>query len=237
VPSVSTRPSDVLTEDERTLLRDALRIPRGRYSAERAAQLSGVPRRTVYHWAQTGTLVPDYDDSPKAWSYRDLVYLRLTAWLRTTRLPLPTVVDRVSTWRTHFALDHDVDPVVSTDGVGTGVGEGFDVDSLSGQGVFDTMVNTVVTFDLLAPIEANGLGLTHLWGPNLVRPSKHTAISPWILRGEPCIRGSRLSTGAIYALRTQRRLEVADIVDLYPGVEARSVVDALELELRLRTAA
>jgi len=229
---------DALTPEERTLLRDALRVARGSYGAERAAQLSGVPTRTVYHWAQTGALVPDYVASPKAWSYRDLVYLRLTAWLRTTRLPLPSVVELVSDWRKVFARADDPDStLVSTDGVGVSLGEGFDVDTLTGQTVFATMVSTVATFDLLAPLEADGLGQTQLWGPNLVRPSKHTSISPWVLRGEPVIKGSRLSTGAIYALRTQRRLQPTDIVELYPGLSAQSVDDALALETRLRTAA
>lgn len=235
---VGTRSSNDLTTEERALLRDALRVPRGRYGADRAAQLSGVPTRTVYHWALTGTLVPDYDESPKAWSYRDLVYLRLTAWLRTTRLPLPVVVDNVTSWRHTFggADDHDR-AVVSTDGVGAAIGEGFDVDDMTGQQVFETMVDTVATFDLLAPLEADGLGQSHLWGPNLVRPSEHTSISPWVLRGEPVLRGSRLSTGAIYALSTRRRLAVDDIVDLYPGISAQSVDDALALETRLRMAA
>jgi uncharacterized protein (DUF433 family) len=237
VTGMTAQPSDGLTMEERAALRDALRVPRGRYGADRAGQLSGVPTRTVYHWAQTGTLVPDYDESPKAWSYRDLVYLRLTAWLRTTRLPLPVVVDTVQEWREFFGRQDDRETVVSTDGVGIALGDGFDVDKLTGQQVFATMVDTVATFDLLAPFEADGLGQSQLWGPNLVRPSQHTSISPWILRGEPVIRGSRLSTGAIYALRTRRRLEIDDIVDLYPGLEPQAVTDALQLETKLRLVA
>jgi DNA-binding transcriptional MerR regulator/uncharacterized protein (DUF433 family) len=237
VRNVGIRAGD-LTLEERTQLRDALRMPRGRYGAERAAQLSGVPTRTVYHWAQTGTLVPDYDESPKSWSYRDLVYLRLTAWLRATHLPLPTVVDVVDTARRRFAEpDAPGSTVVSTDGVGVALSEGFAVDALTGQRVFETMVDNVTTFDLLAPLEAPELGRGHLWGPNLVRPSRHTSISPWVLRGEPVLRGSRLSTGALYALRTSRRLKVADIVELYPGVDEDAVDDAIELETRLRMAA
>lgn len=235
---MGTWKSDALTFEERALLRDTLRVPRGSYRAERAAQLSGVPTRTVYHWAQTGTLVPDYHASPKAWSYRDLVYLRLTAWLRTTKVPLANVVELLSEWREVFSRPDDPDStLVSTDGVGVALGEGFEIDTLTGQTVSSTMVNTVATFDLLAPLEADGLGQTQLWGPNLVRPSEHTSISPWVLRGEPVIRGSRLSSGAIYALRTQRRLEPGDIVELYPGLTSRSVEDAVALETRLRTAA
>jgi uncharacterized protein (DUF433 family)/DNA-binding transcriptional MerR regulator len=228
----------LLTPEERASLRDALTVPRGRYFADRAGQLSGVPTRTVYDWAQKGVLVPDYDESPKAWSYRDLVYLRLTAWLRSGHIPLPQVVDVVSRWRDEFSQppSPDEETTISTDGIGIGVGPGFDEDALTGQTVFETMVHTVATFDLLAPLDVEGMGSLHLWGPNLVRPTEHTSISPWVLRGEPVIRGSRMSTGAIYALRTRRRLEVSDIVDLYPDLDAVSVEDALGLETRLRIA-
>lgn len=227
-----------LTHEERLSLRDALRFPRGRYKAERAAQLSGVPTRTVYHWAKTGTLVPDYDDSPKAWSYRDLVYLRLTAWLRTRGVPLPNVERVVADWRGTFESEDGPEVTsMSSDGVGFAFGETFEVDALSGQMVFSTMVQTVETFDLLDPLEGAELGRTRLWGPNLVRPSANTSISPWVMRGEPCIRGSRLATAPLYALRENRRLAPADIAELYPGVGVERIEEALRLEDRLRTAA
>lgn len=227
-----------LSEEERTLLRDALRVPRGQYNAERAAQLSGVPSRTVYHWAKTGSLVPDYDDSPKAWSYRDLVFLRLTAWLRTRNVPLPLTVSLVSGWREEFEAAKGPDvTTISSDGVGLGVGTGFEVDVLSGQSVFTTMVHNVETFDLLAPLDVAGLGRGRLWGPNLVRPSRSTSMSPWIMRGEPCLTGSRIATGPLYALATTRRLSVDQIARLYPGVSGPDVEDALALEDKLRNAA
>lgn len=235
VPAMSRRE---LSVEERELLRDALRMPRGRYKAERAAQLSGVPTRTVYHWAQTGTLVPDYDDSPKSWSYRDLVYLRLTAWLRTRNVPLPEVVDMVQGWRDVFSGDEDPEvTTMSSDGVGVSFGDSFDTDMLSGQTVFATMVKTVETFDLLDPLGEANLGRARLWGPNLVRPSQNTTMSPWIMRGEPCLRGSRLATGPLYVLSTNRRLSPERIASLYPGVEVGEVVEAIALEGRLRAAA
>ena len=45
------------------------------FAAERAGQLSGVPARTLYDWADAAVLVPDYPKTrPKAWSYRDLAF-------------------------------------------------------------------------------------------------------------------------------------------------------------------
>src|SRR5829696_8281996 len=61
----------------------ALRHPRGRYAADRAAQLSGIPRSTLYDWQRADVYVPDFaGGSPMAWSYRDLVFVRVLAWLR-----------------------------------------------------------------------------------------------------------------------------------------------------------
>ena len=86
-----------LTPDERDLVRRSLRSPRGRYDVTRASQLSGVPRSTVYEWAREGVLSPDYPGAkPKTWSYRDLVLLRLTVWLRSQGMAREIVVPRVA---------------------------------------------------------------------------------------------------------------------------------------------
>lgn len=67
-----------LAPEETVQIREALRIPRGRYSAQRASHIAGIPERTIYHWASERLVVPDFNESfPKAWSYRDLVMLRL----------------------------------------------------------------------------------------------------------------------------------------------------------------
>jgi len=62
-------PMSELTNQEIRLLWRFLRRPRARYDATRAAQLSGVPRRTLYDWASAGVVVPDsYAEKPKMWS-------------------------------------------------------------------------------------------------------------------------------------------------------------------------
>lgn len=80
-----TTSAALTTADNRALVLRALRYPRGRYSAERAHQLSAVPARTLHDWATAGVLVPDWFAArPRGWSYRDIVYARLMAWLRST---------------------------------------------------------------------------------------------------------------------------------------------------------
>ncbi|MEJ7717438.1 MAG: MerR family transcriptional regulator [Thermoleophilaceae bacterium] len=57
--------------------------PRGAYTANRAAALSGVPRSTVHYWARQEILSPSV--SPvrvRLWSYADLMGLRTIYWLR-----------------------------------------------------------------------------------------------------------------------------------------------------------
>lgn len=54
-----------LSIDDRALVMRALRVPRGRYSAERASQLSAVPARTLHDWATSGMLLPDWSPLPR----------------------------------------------------------------------------------------------------------------------------------------------------------------------------
>lgn len=53
------------------------------YEAWRAAALSAVPTRTVYHWASTGLVIPSVSAVKEMlWSYADVMTLRIVAWLR-----------------------------------------------------------------------------------------------------------------------------------------------------------
>lgn len=227
-----------LTPEEARALRQALRYPRGRYEAPRAAQLSGVPARTVYHWASSGVLVPDYYlERPHAWSYRDLVYLRLAAWMRSHNVELEDVTRLVQEWRHFFEVTpDDVETEIHTDGRGLSLGPMYE-DLLTRQRPFETMVEHTVAFDVLEPVDRELVSRTRLWGPNLVRPSTLTAISPWVMNGEPCLRHTRIPTSNLYALHRERGLEASDLADLYPGTTVDAIADGLALEERLQEAA
>ncbi|HEY8200560.1 MAG TPA: DUF433 domain-containing protein, partial [Actinomycetota bacterium] len=90
------------------------------------------------------------------------------------------------------------------------------------------------TFDLLEPIDELSRRGHRVWAPDLVTPSEHTFISPWILAGDPCIQGTRIPTSAVHALRGERGLSNADVVELYPGLTLEGAEDAYLLERRLR---
>lgn len=227
---------DGLTEHEREGVRRALRTPRGRYPAERASQLAGVPVRTLHDWAVTGVLVPDgMAVRPRSWSYRDVVFARMVAWLRGKGMPRRQAAAQVAGVRRLMAIDPSApagDPgPVRSDGRVVLAGAGA-VDPLSGQQVFAELTTFLDAFDLTAPVAELAGGPT--WGPNLVRPSAHTRLSPWVVAGEPCVVGTRVATAALHGLHVERDLDVAAIAALYPGLVDAQVADALALERRLR---
>lgn len=219
---------------DRASLRAALRSARGWYSADRAAQLSGIPERTLYDWAQNQVLVPDYaGDHPMGWSYRDLVFARLCLGLRAMNMPRADVARYVHKVRAAMELADDATTTdVRADGRLLVIGDAT-FDEETGVGFFEGLVEYAVRFDLSAPL--GEIGTTAAHGPNLLYPSPHTAISPWIQGGEPCVRETRVPTATLYVLHTERALTVDKIVRLYPDLTPDEVEDAVKMETTLRT--
>lgn len=209
----------------------SLRHPRGRYPAERAAQLSGIPRSTLYDWQRAGVYVPDFaGGTPMAWSYRDLVFVRVLAWLRNeVRTPRPVAASRVIALKRHITAGKTV-TVLHADRDTLAVDGDVSTPLDGSSRLFTDMLQS---FDLTAAVEDFGQH-AKLWGPNLITPSRHTYISPWVLGGDPCVERTRIQSSSIYTLSTERGLEMADIVSLYPGLDESAAQDAYELESRLR---
>lgn len=228
-----TATSAAVTTEECVLVLRALRYPRGRYSAERAHQLSGVPARTLHDWAAAGVVVPDwFAASPRGWSYRDVVYVRLLAWLRSKHMGRDAAAKRVRYVRELLSTS-EIDPTIRSDGrIFLIDDEGSD--RFTGQQAFDGLVEVLDVFRLTEPIE--GVSTGELWGPSLVRPSEHTYISPWVLGGEPCVEKSRVPSATLHALHAERGLDAERIHDLYEFLPVESIEDALKLEARLRAA-
>lgn len=217
-----------LAEHEREQIRLALCSTRGRYLADRTSQLSGVPKSTVYYWAREGLLVPDHAAlHPMYWSYRDLVLLRLYAWLRAKTMSPPNASRMVTSVRQRLNVGNLSAGHIRSDGSVFLHGDS-EVDALSGQQLFAHLVPWVAHFDLFMPID------NARWqGPNLLRPSDHTAISPWVLSGDPCVEGTRVPTASLFSLSEERGLNSEDIVQLYPFLGPAAVRDAVGLERRL----
>ena len=222
------------SSEQSTTLLHSLRHARGRYPAERAAQLSGIPKSTLYDWQRHSVYVPDFaGGDPMAWSYRDLVFLRVLAWLRNdVKTPRPLAAERVRALKAHIGAGNDVH-MLQADRA-TLAADGDSTSPLEGSSrLFTDMLQS---FNLTAAVEDFGRH-ARLWGPDLVNPSDHTHISPWVLGGDPCIKQSRIPTASIYSLCSERGLEIAEVIELYPGLKIDAAKDAFDLESRLRGAA
>jgi uncharacterized protein (DUF433 family)/DNA-binding transcriptional MerR regulator len=221
----------VNAHERRQLLLPALRSPRGRYPGPRAAQLSGVPRSTVYDWAREGVLVPDYAGAkPRLWSYRDLVFLRLLARMRHAGIDRAEAAADIAALRERLSRpDADITKVRIRDGLF--VGDATE-EIRTGQRALPDVLGLVQEFDLLEPIE--GVSKRAMWGPDLLQPSPHTYISPQVMGGEPCVDASRVPTASVMALVEQRGLSSDNVVRLYPQLTAEGVADAVDLEQRMR---
>ena len=213
----------------------ALRRARGQYNVSRTSQLSGVPQSTLYEWSRHGAYVPDFEDAtPKSWSYRDLVFLRLMAWLRQRGMERSLVSEQVRNLRTQISRGFEVRYLFADRR--SLIFEGEQTDHRSGYSIlpFTDIAELFRTFDLLEPIEELSGHRDRLWAPDLQSPSSYTRISPFVMAGDPCITDTRIPTSSIHALSTERGLNVAEIIELFPGLTRASVEDAHNLELRLR---
>lgn len=102
-------------------------------------------------------------------------------------------------------------------------------DRLSGQETIEQLLTLTEPFDLLAPLE----GDRRMTGPDLVYPSEHTYISPWVMGGEPCVNETRIPTATVLALVELRGLPIDGVLALYPSLTEAGAEDAVALERRL----
>ena len=211
--------------------------PRGAYTAERAAALSGVPKSTVHYWARQEILVPSVSpDRVKLWSYGDLMALRTIYWLRQTKQdPSGREIPRTAMKSVRRALraiaalelalwDEDGAPQVAVDRGGEVVinQSGHPVHP-GGQGILDADM-----LDLLAPFALH----EGVHGPNLSTPRPLLRIVPGKLAGSPHVARTRIETQALAAL-ARRGIEAPGIYRLYPEIPAEAVDQAIELEYEL----
>jgi uncharacterized protein (DUF433 family) len=211
--------------------------PRGAYTAERAAALSGVPKSTVHYWARQEILVPSVSpERVKLWSYGDLMALRTIYWLRQTKqdasgreVPRTAMKAVRRALREIAALKLDLwtedgAPRVAVDRRGGIIIEDEGrAQRPGGQRILDADM-----LDLLAPF-ASREGLR---GPDLSVPRPRLRIVPGKLGGSPHVVRTRLESQALGAL-AEGGLPKAKICRLYPDIEPEAIDDALDLERQL----
>jgi uncharacterized protein (DUF433 family) len=225
-----------LNELSRKTVMYALRHVRGRYDNARTSQLSGIPSSTLYEWRRNDIYRPDFDgETPAGWSYRDLIYLRLLAWLRQLGMERHKAAEQVQTVKTEVAGGREIHYLFANRV--TLVADEERISRVTGENLlpFDDLAGLFRTFDLMEPVkELRGADHARLWAPDLVTPSSFTFISPWVMAGDPCVVRTRIPTASIHALREDRGLTNGEIVELYPGLTSEAADDAYVLERRLR---
>jgi len=212
--------------------------PRGAYTADRAAGLSGVPKSTVHYWARKEILEPSVSpERIKLWSYSDLMAMRTIAWLRASKtapdgqqVPATAMKAVGRALKELAGLDlelwsDDGSPAVAVDRHGrivlnpTGMAQHVD-----GQALLDA--------DVLALLRPFKLG-KEVRGPDLFEPRPRLRIIPGKLSGAPHVHRTRIETEALAAL-ARRGMSAGKIVRLYPAIESGDVEQALDLERQLQ---
>lgn len=206
---------------------------RGVYPADRAAALSGVPKSTIYYWANNKILVPSMSPTKeRLWSYSDLLGLRAVYWLRqekpdaartTMRAVRETLADAASLGISFEKLELCVDR-------GGAIlyrhPEDGQLRRPGGQVVLEEPLRQL---NLIIEYRAAGR-----LGPNLKRPREHLLILPGKLSGEPHIEGTRIATANLAAL-VEGGMSHDVIRSLYPSLADRpsSIDEAVSLEKQL----
>ncbi len=217
-------------------------LPRGAYTADRAAALSGVPLSTVRWWAKHDILVPTGSQTRvMLWSYADLMQLRVIHWLRQPKvgqdereIPASTMNAvrraRAKLAQLELALwTEDGGPSVRVDHQGSvwlatepSLERAEDGQrALGGTDVDETIL------EVLAPFQTSSTR-----GPDLVCPRPHLRIVPGKLGGSPHIERTRLESQAVGAL-TASGLPIAKIYRLYPDIDQMAIDQAIDLEQQL----
>ncbi len=217
-------------------------LPRGAYTADRAAALSGVPLSTVRWWAKHEILVPSVSRSRvMLWSYADLMQLRVIHWLRQPKvgedereIP-PSTMNAVRRARAKLAsLELELwtengGPPVRVDHRGEVwiAAEASLERSQDGQRALGGPDPDDTVLEVLAPFQTSGAR-----GPDLICPRPHLRIVPGKLGGSPHIERTRLESQDVAAL-TASGLPRAKIYQLYPDVGHSAIDQAIDLEEQL----
>lgn len=216
-----------------TVLATISHLDHGCYEASRAAALSGVPERTVYHWAIADIVVPSISPTrEKLWSYGDLLTLRLVDWLRRPKDSdaAGASIARSSMREIRSMLAGAGEALWQVDA--SGLERPTILVDTSGRIFFDEPRRTLEgqramdLLDLFAPFER---------APDLRRPRPHLRIVPGKVAGEPHLAHSRLMTRTVAAL-ADRGFSARAIAEMYPDESPEALREAVDLENQLAPA-
>ena len=200
---------------------------RGLYHARRAAALSGVPLRTLHHWAQSGFFRPSVSPDPRdyLWSWGDLLALRAIDWVRRRKDNPGVPHASLNAIRSALAaLEQAGLPRHALSELSIGPDGSLYIDDADGQPVRADASRQVAMFGTLNLVSAyNGRG------PDLLRPRPLVRISPGKLHGEPYVVRTRIPTAVLFELHREG-YDADQIRRMYPDVSVEALGQAVELE-------
>lgn len=218
---------------------DRIEPRRGVYDTHRASALSGVPYRTLHHWAQRGIYPPSINPEPytRLWSWGDLLAVRAIYWfrqgvdpidmdLRTRPVPMSKIREMLATIEEAGESRENLNRLIA-------VAENGELFLRSGEGRYmraDRSGQTVLIPEVLNLVEP------FRDAPDLLEPRELIRIIPGKLHGEPHVVNTRISTAVLFRL-SEMGYRDADIREMYPSVSAKALRQALDLERSLHHAA
>ncbi len=196
------------------------------YRPQLAAALSGASVRQLAYWRKATTsggplLVPEVSQQPLLYSFRDVIALRTTVYLRK-RISLQRVRRAIQNLYDlgegeHLSTYHLVAQGNSVVLVAPGDSPAIDLVNRPGQQV------TVVMSDVLQAF----LTADEVLVPDLIHPRRALHVDPEVRGGHPVILGTRVPFEPIAGL-LRDGVAAEEIADYYPSVGAAAAADALD---------
>lgn len=198
------------------------------YPLKLASVLTGATPSQLYHWRETGLVVPEVRPKrPPLYSFRDLLLLRSVVFLRSrtssqkihrafANLPdIAEVVEHPSMYR--FGVDD------ATIYLGTEDGEAIDILKRVGQTSLFSFEDMLGSFANFRDVPV----------PALSRPSRHVELRPQRMGGWPTIEGTRVPFDTIARLVDDDTVRPQDVHLYYPSVSAAAARDAVAFARRV----
>lgn len=208
------------------------------YRADRSAALAGVPKTTVYYWANHDVWVPSVSAvRTRYWSLADVLALRAIYWLRSREKTHPN--EGIPIGRTKMREVRRAMREVRLEQI-----------DLARASLFVDLVGHVFLRHRDETITGPSWQTTHdalvvdvlrefsvdkgLVGPDLAVPRPTLRIIPGKLSGEPHVAGTRIRTLQLDAL-LERGYLIDQVREMYPFLESPAITEARDLELQLRS--
>ncbi|HEY0616658.1 MAG TPA: DUF433 domain-containing protein [Kribbella sp.] len=196
------------------------------YKPQMAAALSGASVRQLAYWRRPTSsgdpiLVPEISQRPALYSFRDVVALRTTVYLRE-RVSLQRIRRALGTLQDLGELGHlsQYRLVAQGNSVVLLPPNASAVDLVDQPG---HQVTTVDMAEVLQPFAAAGDVVV----PDLLHPRRAILVDPEIRSGHPVVSGTRVPFELIASL-VRDGVPTGEIADYYPSVSETAAQDAVD---------